>query len=291
MKVLITGSTGYLGKYLLRCKPQNVEIIGQTTSLKQTVPHYREAIFDFTREGWENELAKISPDVIVHTAAMAGVDACQQHQRKAYKINVEATEKIALYCKTHDCRLVFISTDQVFSGTRGKYTESEIPHPVNYYGQTKLMAEQKIASSAENWVILRGGLFYGKSLGGRMSFTEFLISQMQEGKKMEVFSDQYRSPVLVDDLAEIVWLTVNAEYKGIFHVAGPEVLSRQQMAEKVCDWMGIDYRLLMPVKTEDKNLKAPRGRDCSLDAAKISSTLNFNFTLFSDGIKRSFGHV
>jgi len=288
MKILVTGVTGFLGRYLLKFMPQGHLCIAHSRT-KLALPSNTNSLYsDMTNDHFIEKVAAVQPEMIIHNAAMANVDTCERDRRSAFRVNTQTTRRLAQYAGENDIRFVFISSDQVFDGRHGLYVERDTPHPVNYYGETKLAGEQAVREMTENHVIIRGALFYGKSLGGRISFTEHLFRQLTAGRTVNVFDDQYRSPVLVDDLARLVWKMALTSLTGIFHLGGPDRLSRLEMGEILCRELGLDADLLNPVKTESVNLAATRGLDCSVDSSKIIQQLNEKICCFAEGLKLSF---
>lgn len=288
MKILITGSSGFLGRYLLKYMPEKNEIFAHSRKKISLPYNITPVYFDLQEENFIDKVKEINPNLIIHNAAMAGVDLCEVERKEAFRINTLSTKMLAEYAVNTGSRLIYISTDQVFAGTTSLYEEIDKPSPVNYYGQTKLDAEIEIQRILRNYVIIRGALFYGKSLGGRRSFTEYLYNKLTAEEKIKVFSDQFRSPILVDDLAEIIWKISLADITGIYNLGGPERLSRQQMGEILSSTFKFKTNLLEPIKTVEVNLKAPRGLDCSLNSDKIIKKLNVKIKDFSEGLRFSF---
>ena len=171
MKVLITGSSGFLGRYLLKYAPCNLQIFAHSRKKISLSHNPTPVYFDLREKSFIEKVKGINPKLIIHNAAMAGVDQCEVERDEAFRINILSTKMLAEYAENAGSRLIYISTDQVFTGKESLYEENDKPSPVNYYGQTKLDAEIEIQRILKNFVIIRGALFYGKSLGGRMSFT------------------------------------------------------------------------------------------------------------------------
>jgi dTDP-4-dehydrorhamnose reductase len=289
MNVLITGSSGFLGQYLIKSAPHSFHV---TAHYFQNPPQdfgiqLDKISVDF-RKFPEKKLQELHPDIIIHTAAMASIDACEDQPHLAREINYDATCQLTNLSEELKSRLIFISSDVVFDGIKGDYREEDQPHPLNVYAETKRESEKYILQNHSNAVVIRPALFYGVALGGRRSFTETMLAQLRAGKNIMTFIDQYRTPIFVHDLALAIWELVQHNYKGILHLGGPQKLNRYDMGLMLCDLFKLNSELLIPVKSAEVQLKASRPLDCSLNTALARGVLNTELLDCFTGLQTAF---
>jgi len=288
-KVFITGSSGFLGRNLLGLAPQNTQIIAQYYQNKPENFSAKIDLFqaDFRSSPWEF-IRKLHPDVIIHTAAMAAIDDCEVYPALACTINYDATRRLSDLAQSLSSRFIFISSDVVFDGKRGNYKEKDQPCPINVYAETKTNAERYILDNHPKAVVIRPALFYGLALNSRPSFSEIMLRRLRSGQTVHTFTDQYRTPIFVCDLAHAIWELVDHDYSGLLHLGGPQKLHRHEMGLVLCKVFKLDIKLLVPVKSVDIQMKALRPLDCSLDSSRAAVILNTSFSDFEEGSRRAF---
>lgn len=226
--------------------------------------------------------------VIIHTAAMASIDECEAQQKLAQQINYQATCRLVDIAAQRKIRFIFISSDVVFDGDKGSYSETDEPRAINFYAQTKIAAEKYIIENHPNAVIVRPGLFYGLALNGRPSFTEIMLQHLYAGKQIYVFIDQYRTPILVNNLVSALWELAENSYRGYLHLGGPQRVSRWDLGKLLCDIFKLDENLLIPVKSQEVKLLAKRPLDCSLDISLSRSLLKTQFVDCRSGLQLAY---
>jgi dTDP-4-dehydrorhamnose reductase len=212
-------------------------------------------------------LDRHEPTAIVHAAAMPDLAACQRDPDRARRINVEAGGTIAEWASRHGCRLIFISTDQVFDGLQAPYAEGAAPNPVHAYGRSKVDAEQRILVACPDATIVRISLVYGESPTGRRSASEQIVNALTEGQRLRLFTDEYRTPVLVDDVAIAIEELLAVRGVPMLHLAGPDRVSRHAFGLAVAEAFGLDGSFIEAIRQCDVDLGAPRPPDLSLDTA------------------------
>lgn len=218
----------------------------------------------------------VKPDIVIHMAALGDVNLCEEDKDLAWRVNVETTRLLVRLASKHSVWFVYLSTDYVFDGERGMYREDDIPNPVNYYGLTKLVAEEVIKSMLDNYIIVRTSAVYGLGMG-RKNFGKFLIEALSQGQEVKAIVDQWLSPTLNTLLAKAVVELVEEGAQGLYHVAGERV-SRYEFAVRLAEKFGFDASLVKPAKMSDFNWKARRPRDSSLDTSKAKSTISLDFS-------------
>jgi dTDP-4-dehydrorhamnose reductase len=255
--VLITGSSGFLGRNLLKFTTKKLNLIAQYRNNPPVAygDKVRFLKLDFAAEQWK-KLQTLKPQVIIHTAAMASIDECETQPELAQRINYLATCRLVDFAAQHKIRFIFISSDAVFDGEKGNYSEEEEPHAVNFYAQTKIAAEKYVLENHPNAVVVRPALFYGLCLYGRPSFTEIMLQHLYAGKQIYAFTDQYRTPILVNNLVSALWELTENTFCGYLHLGGPQKVSRLDLGQILCDIFKLDESLLIPVKSQEVNLRA-----------------------------------
>ncbi len=223
---------------------------------------------------FERIFKQILPDAVIHSAAMADIDACERNPDQAWRVNVKLTERIVNLCSVTGSKLIFLSTDTVFDGEKGYYKEEDLPHPVNYYGQTKVEAEKTVSSCQSPWVIARLALVMGlPAFGQGNSFMAKMISTLREGKEVGFPDNEIRSPVDVITLSKALLELAGNEHTGIFHLAGNEILNRYDLGRRIARKIGFEVNRVVVKNAGDQPGRAPRPRDVSLNNAKARSHL------------------
>jgi len=279
MKILVTGASSQPGyKLLIKLLERQYEVIGIHYSNPIPLKHrlLRKIRLDITNDvKFQDLIIKERPDVIYHLAAYGDVDGCERNKEKAWKTNVLATRSLATMAELVNAFFVYLSTDYVFDGNRGFYSEYDTPYPVNYYGLTKLMGEVAVMSRCSRYAIVRTSSIYG--LGpGRKNFAKFLIEKLGNNETVKALIDQYTSPTHGTLLAEAL-LDIGENFKnGVFHVAGMR-MSRYEFAVKVAETLGFDKSLIKEASINDFNWYAKRPRDSSLKFEETKKKVSSDF--------------
>ncbi|QIX60951.1 SDR family oxidoreductase [Hymenobacter lutimineralis] len=265
MRVLITGSNGLLGQKLIARlhAEEGVELIATSrgaNKLAKLYPAVRFVQLDVTDQTQvEQVLMQEQPTHLIHTAAMTNVDECELNQADCWKQNVTAVENLVAVCERQQVHLVHVSTDFIFDGKEGPLTEEAVPAPVNFYGKSKLAAEQAVQRSRGPWAIVRTVLVYGVAHEyGRTNLVLWVRDSLRAQQPIQVVDDQLRTPTLAEDLAQGCWLAALYNASGIYHVSGQEVLTPFQMALRVADFFQLDSRLISRVDASTFSQPAKR---------------------------------
>ncbi len=218
---------------------------------------------------------KERPSAVIHAAALGDVDECERKRELAWRVNVASTIALAQAAEVVNAYLLYLSTDYVFDGERGMYSERDPPNPINYYGLTKLMGEVAVQARCSRWSIVRASSIYG--LGpGRTNFAKFLIEKLSRGERVRALVDQYTSPSQAALLAEAMMEVLERQMVGVFHVVG-ERMSRYEFALRVAKALGFDEGLISPARMEEFKWFARRPRDSSLACEETRSKLSCDF--------------
>ena len=281
MRVLIIGASGFIGQYVARRLRETLGrgVVGTYLSRAPGDDGNTWRRVELTdRAGLERVFRLAQPDVVVHLAAIADVGTAQSEPERATAVNVAATAAIARLSNRHGARLVFVSTEYVFSGERGHYREEEPPRPTTHYGQTKWEAEQEVAGLAARWSILRTSIVYGWPEPGRRNFVPSLIERLRNGCHYHGPTDVYRTPIYVEHLTDGIAKLAQGDYPGVHHVAGRDWVSMYDFASAVAQEFHLDGDLVVPVA-------ASRSPDLlGLDCARTMRLLELDHPGLTAGI-------
>jgi len=217
----------------------------------------------------------VKPEVIIHTAALGDVDKCESDKELAWRVNVDATLILTRESLKYNAYFLYLSTDYVFDGERGLYREEDIPNPVNYYGLTKLIAENIVRSALSRYSIVRTSHIYGFGMG-RINFARAVVELLSKGQRVRALVDQWLSPTLNTLLAKAIRELIEIEYTGVIHVAGERV-SRYDFAKAIARKFSFNEGLIEPTTMRDIHFKAKRPRDSSLDVSKARKLIKTDF--------------
>lgn len=217
---------------------------------------------------------ELKPQAIIHTAAYTDVDGCEANKELAWRVNAEATRNIAEASAENGSHMVYVSTDYVFDGEKGLYLEEDQPNPVNYYGFTKLKGEEFVKKHAWEWCIARTSVVYGWSLTGKLNFATWVINSLKQGREVKALTDQYVSPTLNTNLAEMLLEISERKITEVLHTAGATRVSRHEYALKLAEAFSLEKELVKPATMREIPWKARRPRDSSLNICKALNMLN-----------------
>ncbi len=233
-----------------------------------------------TKEIFMREL----PDIIINTAAITNVYDCEENRKTAWHANVQWVEFLVRMSKITDARLLHFSTDYIFDGSRGPYSEHDAPNPVNYYGKTKLAGENACRTSNVPCAILRTNVVYGYSTYGHADFVQWTVGKLQEGKIFRVVNDQFSNPTLTDDLGLAAYRIILKKREGIYNIGGGDWLSRYEFARKIADVFQFDPGLIVPCTSADLQQKARRPLKTGLITLKAETDLGVKPTGVEAGL-------
>jgi dTDP-4-dehydrorhamnose reductase len=215
------------------------------------------------------------PDVVVHASALTHVDTCEVDKPLAWMINVEGTRNVALQAHKYQAFLIFISTDYVFSGTKGEYSETDNPAPVNYYGLTKLEGESIVQHVMEDWCIARPSVIYGaRPAAGKINFVLWVIEKLRNTESINIVTDQIISPTYNVNLSDMIVEIAEKRLSGIYHLAGATTVNRYELAIRVANQFDLNAALINPVSSKEMRWTAQRPADSSLNVEKANRLLN-----------------
>ena len=239
------------------------------------------------KEDVKRLICKISPQIVVHTAAKTSIAFCEKNKKEAWETNVIGTKNIAQAVEQIKAKLIYLSTDLVFDGSKMFYTEKDIPNPICYYGRTKFEGEKIVSTLCSDYIIARTSLIYGKSVNSSKCSTDILINDLMNNNIANLFYDEYRTPLYIKDLCKI--LLEFAERKNthdIFNLCGSERLSRYQFGLKIADIFNLNNQNITKVSSSNNIYnKYNRPKDSSLSNLKLNEVSDVNILKIEEGLK------
>jgi dTDP-4-dehydrorhamnose reductase len=290
-RVLVTGANGLLGQALVhRLADTDYEVLATARDdalrpdvdcdyrpMDVTAPDAVTAVF-------EDE----EPDVVVNCAALSDVTECDNDRNRAWATNARAVKRLAKHCKTHRAHLIQVSTDFVFNGKRGPYDEDARPDPVNYYGRTKLAAENALREvGVSDWTIVRTVLLYGTGTDlSRSNVVRWMMEQLAAGETIHVVTDQHRTPTYAPDLADGIARVIERDATGIYHVSGREMVSIHELAETVAEEFDFAPSLIDPVPSSYFDDAVERPKKTGFLILKAESELGYDPHSLERGLRK-----
>lgn len=297
MKILITGSNGLLGQHLVKMLTETTphEVVATGKGICRlpftATPLFNYHPLDITDGVAVQTFMKLhKPDVVVHAAAMTQPDPCELDPIACWELNVTATRFLIDAAEEVKAFFIFLSTDFVFDGLHGPYTETDIPAPVNYYGSSKLAAEKSVMeSSLLQWAIVRTVLVYGNILvGNRSNVISWVKENLEIEKPIKVVGDQWRTPTYVEDLAKGIILVIQKKATGIYHISGEEGLSPYDMAVATAAYLHLNKSLMTKVDASIFTQPARRPLKTGFIIEKAKNMLGYQPLTFKDALKKMY---
>ena len=289
-RILIIGSNGMLGQRLTDffSASSNVELLCTSQEEKSFIADVEYKSLDITNKLRVKDIVlDFFPDFVINAAAFTNVDKSESERELTWKVNVNGVENIALYSWTIDAHLIHISTDYIFDGKNGPYSEVDKPSPINYYGRSKLASENSIRTSGVRFTILRSNVLYGPAKFGRPDFVKWVVESLSSHKEIRIVKDQFNNPTFIDDICLAINKIIEYKKEGIYNIAGPEILSRLEFTNRIADYFMLDKSLIKPIVTEELKQPAPRPLKSGLITLKAETELGYK----PSGIADSFAII
>ena len=283
-KILIIGASGLVGSTVANYASKNYDLHLVNNKTDFSLQNFPVSKIDLIKNQSDIlELIKdYRPDFVVHAVAYPSVDFCESNKQMADVLHIKITDDIAKTCSNIGSRIIYFSTDAIFDGKLSrKYTENDLPNPINHYGKTKLNAEKILLENDTN-IVLRTTVIYGWHAKSR--FTNWVLNSLKNSREVPAFTDQFNTPTLVDDMAKAILQIFTKDKFGLFNAVGATCLSRYQFALKLADMFNLDKNLIIPTSSVGKKQIAPRPPNGCLDNSKIVNDIGFKFSDIDTGI-------
>ena len=227
-------------------------------------------------------IEKFKPSILIHCASLANVDDCETNPELARKINVVATRSIVEAIADKDIKLIYISTDAVYDGIKGIFSENDPIHPLNCYGRSKFEGELEVLKKA-GALILRTNLF-GWNIQEKRSLGEWILVELKAGRKIGGFRDACFSTIYTMELARVIDIAIQNQLSGIYNCGSTDCCSKYDFALKIADRFGFDKALVAPISIDDFNFRAKRGKNLSLNVGKLQEALDYELPTIEQSI-------
>lgn len=290
MRVLITGSNGLLGQKLVRLLANQLDIDFLATSSGEnrikSITNFNYTSLDITNKTQvEQVFNQFKPTVVINTAAMTNVDACEDQKEQCWNLNVNAVKNLIEASSKYQTHLIHLSTDFVFDGENGPYQEEDKPNPLSYYGKSKYEAEKLLQQSTINWSIVRTIIVYGVVEDmSRSNIVLWAKQALEKGNPLTIVNDQFRMPTLAEDLAQACWLIAEKSATGIYHICGKDLMSILELVNRVADFYGYDKSIISPIASTSLNQAAKRPPKTGFVLDKAIKELGYSPCSFEEGL-------
>ena len=273
---LLIGSKGMLGRDLmgvLRSSFLDDEVVGWDIE-EIDIQKEEESVL---------RIEKLQPDILIHVAAYTDVDGCERNEEKAFAVNAEGTKNVALAASRCRAKLVYLSTDYVFDGSKTEpYVESDLPHPLNVYGRSKLQGEQYVQEWVKNGLIVRTQWLYGRY--GK-NFVASVLRQAREKKALSIVNDQMGSPTYTADLAKAISVLIQFDAQGIFHVANSDRCTWYAFGQAILNLSGMNEVKVIPISSEELGRPAVRPSYSVFNCQKLKEKTGLVLRPWSEALK------
>lgn len=283
-RILITGVSGLLGNNLAYYFRDKLDVLGLYNDHPVHIDGIEAVKCDLSNPGlFRDILEDLSPSTIIHCASLANVDQCESDKEMAHKANVIFTKSIVDAIKDKTIKMVYISSDSVYDGIKGNFTEQDDISPQNYYGLTKYMGELE-ALKMPDTLIFRTNIF-GWNIQDKESIGEWVLHNLKKKQSINGFNDVYFSTIYTMELARAIDVSIEKQIAGIFNCASSDSCSKYEFALKIAGRFGLDRSLINPIAVDYMDLKAKRGKNMSLNVDKIQNALHYRLSTIDDSIE------
>lgn len=273
-RLLITGVSGLLGNNLAYYFRDKYEVVGIYLLNKVEIKGIYTDKCDLQEaDSIQRIVTEFAPSIIIHCASLTNIDQCENDKDLTANINISATENIVKSVPYKDTKLIYISSDSVYDGVKGNFSENDTINPQNYYGISKYEGEKEVLEK-ENSLILRTNLF-GWNILDKSSIAEWILYELMSGKQIKCFRDAVFSSIYTFELARVIDIAIRKDLKGVYNCGSADSCSKYDFAVKIAGCFGLDKKLIIPISIDDFEFKAKRGKNLSLNVNKIQNYLDY----------------
>lgn len=282
IRLLVTGASGMIGSRFLQLLPDDFFLVGNIDRTEGKDILDLPSLF--------SSFSEAVVDVFIHFAAFTDVNSAAEQdgneQGSCYRINVLGTQNIIKLCERLHCHLIHISTDFVFDGKKSLYTEEDTPHPIEWYGKTKFLAEQAISSSSIDWCIARTAYPFVASFPQKLDLVRSRVVQMKEGKLPPQFVDHTITPTFCDELVRALVLLAKRRESGIYHLVGDTVVSDYELSKTIAAVFGFKNSEIAQHSLAgfNKTAKRPYQQSTALSNKKFEAQFGHIFSPLRDAL-------
>ena len=293
-RILITGSNGLLGqKIVSELMSANHEFLA-TSKGDNRNPNCPDSLYMSMDIESAQEINTVfnhfNPSHVIHTAALTNVDYCELNPEECESVNVKATSLLFEACKTISAHFQLLSTDFVFDGEKGNYSETDEINPLSIYAESKAKAEKLLLQSEfANWSIVRTIIVYG--LGHNLSRSNLIVwakQALENNQEINIIDDQFRAPTYAPDLAKACLSIVEKNKTGIYHISGPETYSIYELVLKIAETFNLNSQLIRRISSDTLSQPAKRPPKTGFDLSKAYSELDYKPQKFETSLKEMF---
>lgn len=288
MRILVTGGSGFVGWRLVESFSAAGDTVGYT--YYSTIPNrnagetHQFQVNVLDRDRVVSVMEEFVPDVVIHAAAMTDADECERNPSQAWALNVDGTRHVAESCEHIGASIALLSSSFVFDGRDGPYMETDATNPVNKYGETKVAAESVVSNAAVDHLVCRIDQPYGWLAPWQdHTFVEWVLKQCERGEPFPVFDDWHNTPVYLRDISNAFRALLARGAQGLYHVVGPDYVSRYIWARTIAEVFGYKPELARPEDSCNADLKAPRP-STHLSNRKIRNETGYSFNSLHQGL-------
>ena len=285
-RLLVTGASGLLGANLLLAARASHHLIAVSLRQRINLAGADCVQADLAVPGTAWDLIRTArPDAVIHCAALTDVDVCEDHPDLAERLNAEVPGWMAEACARRGTRMIHISTDAVFDGEQGGYSEDDRPQPVNVYGASKLRGEQAVLAAHPSATVIRTNVF-GWNAQRKLSLSEWFLDRLRRGEPFTGFTDVSVSPLAADDLAARILQLLSTSLAGVLHVAGREAVTKYEFGRRVAETFGLPPNLILPGSVDASPLRARRPHRLTLNVDRAEAALGSPMPRLEPGLRR-----
>jgi len=280
--MLITGVSGLLGNNLARYLKDTYDVVGFYNSHPLAIAGIKARKADIVSDDLAAIAAECDPDIVIHCASLTNVDYCERHKDLAYQVNVAGTKRLVESLKNTKATVVYISTDSVYDGSKGNFSEDDPVHPLNYYGTTKYEGEQ-IVLTRKGSLVLRTNIF-GINILEKNSIAEWVISRLSARQRIQGFQDVRFSTIYTFELARLIEQALQKGLVGTYNCASRTSQTKYDFACNIARLFGLDKDLIQPISVDDFSFFAERGKNLTLDVTRFSHDLGSALPSIEDSL-------
>ena len=289
IRVLVTGCHGLLGQKLVEVfSPDDGDLHGLDVHPENWFAgrtRYQYHKQDITDRAAVLDLVRtIRPKVIINTAAMTAIDACEVERERCWAVNVRGVENLVDAARRVDARVIHLSNEDVFDGNAGPYTELDRVNPISYFGKSKHASENVVLGGGVQGAVARSAMLFGHGRRLKTGFIPWIVTRLREGREVKVVTDQISNVTLVDDLARAIKRMVALKRSGIFHVASRDVVSRYDFAVRIAEAYNFKTKCIVPTLSSLLEQTVRRPLQGGLLVDKAERELNLRFATVDEGL-------